>query len=67
MEYAIDLFTISSNNLVFSGWHLFKNIKPNTMYGSVKRCDWVSGKIHIKYHDTEWGTPLHSDRSFSSF
>ena len=33
----------------------------------MKRCDWVSGKIHTKYHDTEWGTPLHNDRKLFEF
>jgi DNA-3-methyladenine glycosylase I len=33
----------------------------------MKRCDWVSGTIHEKYHDTEWGTPLHSDRKLFEF
>lgn len=33
----------------------------------MKRCDWVSGKIHIKYHDIEWGTPLHNDRKLFEF
>jgi len=32
-----------------------------------KRCDWVSGDIHNKYHDTEWGTPLHNDRKLFEF
>ena len=33
----------------------------------MKRCDWVSGDIHTKYHDTEWGTPLHNDRKLFEF
>lgn len=33
----------------------------------MKRCDWVSGDIHIKYHDTEWGTPLHNDQKLFEF
>jgi DNA-3-methyladenine glycosylase I len=28
----------------------------------VKRCDWVKEGIHQKYHDTEWGVPLHDDQ-----
>ena len=28
----------------------------------MKRCDWVTDDpIYIKYHDTEWGVPLHDD------
>ncbi len=33
----------------------------------MKRCDWVSGSTHTKYHDTEWGTPLHTDRKLFEF
>ncbi len=33
----------------------------------MKRCDWVSGQIHTKYHDTEWGTPIHNDRKLFEF
>ena len=33
----------------------------------MERCDWVSNDIHIKYHDTEWGVPLHNDRKLFEF
>ncbi len=33
----------------------------------MNRCDWVSDKFHIKYHDTEWGVPLHNDRKLFEF
>ena len=33
----------------------------------MKRCDWVLGNIHEKYHDTEWGVPLHNDRKLFEF
>ncbi len=33
----------------------------------MKRCDWVSDDIHIKYHDTEWGVPLHNDKKLFEF
>lgn len=33
----------------------------------MKRCDWVSSDIHIKYHDTEWGVPLHDDQKLFEF
>ena len=33
----------------------------------MKRCGWVSDKIHIRYHDTEWGVPLHNDRKLFEF
>jgi DNA-3-methyladenine glycosylase I len=31
------------------------------------RCDWVKEGIHQKYHDTEWGVPLHNDRKLFEF
>ncbi len=32
------------------------------------RCDWSSGnELMIKYHDTEWGVPLHDDDRFFEF
>lgn len=33
----------------------------------MKRCDWVFDDIHIKYHDTEWGVPLHKDQKLFEF
>ena len=33
----------------------------------MKRCDWVIDEINIKYHDTEWGVPLHNDRKLFEF
>lgn len=33
----------------------------------MKRCDWVSNDIHVRYHDTEWGVPLHNDRKLFEF
>ncbi|VVH58350.1 DNA-3-methyladenine glycosylase (EC, partial [uncultured Gammaproteobacteria bacterium] len=29
-----------------------------------KRCSWVNieNKLHIKYHDEEWGQPVHNDK-----
>ena len=29
----------------------------------IKRCGWVTNdEIYIKYHDEEWGVPVHDDR-----
>lgn len=29
----------------------------------MNRCDWVTNdEIYIKYHDEEWGIPVHDDR-----
>lgn len=33
-----------------------------------KRCDWSStDPLYIKYHDTEWGVPVHNDRKIFEF
>ena len=28
----------------------------------VQRCPWAKDELSIRYHDTEWGVPLHDDR-----
>ena len=33
----------------------------------MKRCDWASNEFLIKYHDREWGVPLHNDRKLFEF
>jgi DNA-3-methyladenine glycosylase I len=33
-----------------------------------KRCNWASGnELMMKYHDTEWGVPLHDDQKLFEF
>ena len=33
-----------------------------------KRCQWPSDdQLMIKYHDEEWGVPLHNDRKLFEF
>ncbi len=35
---------------------------------NIKRCQWPSNDpLMIKYHDTEWGVPLHNDRKLFEF
>src|SRR6202049_407 len=31
------------------------------------RCTWVSGELSIRYHDEEWGVPVHDDRRLFEF
>ena len=33
----------------------------------VKRCEWATDSLLEKYHDTEWGVPLHKDRKLFEF
>jgi DNA-3-methyladenine glycosylase I len=31
------------------------------------RCDWARGELMIRYHDEEWGVPVHDDRLLFEF
>jgi DNA-3-methyladenine glycosylase I len=31
------------------------------------RCPWASNELSIRYHDEEWGTPVHDDRTLFEF
>jgi DNA-3-methyladenine glycosylase I len=33
----------------------------------LKRCTWASNDFNSKYHDEEWGVPVHDDRSWFEF
>jgi DNA-3-methyladenine glycosylase I len=33
----------------------------------MKRCDWAKTDLSVRYHDEEWGVPLHDDRSLFEF
>lgn len=33
----------------------------------MKRCDWPKNDLALKYHDEEWGVPLHDDRGLFEF
>jgi DNA-3-methyladenine glycosylase I len=33
----------------------------------LKRCEWARTDLSIKYHDREWGVPLHDDRRLFEF
>lgn len=32
-----------------------------------KRCSWAGNDLAIAYHDAEWGSPVHDDRTFFEF
>ena len=43
------------------------NMKNHSQDGKV-RCDWCfSDPIYIKYHDEEWGVPIHDDKKLFEF
>src|SRR3984885_4896668 len=31
------------------------------------RCPWPTDELYIRYHDQEWGVPLHDDRALFEF
>jgi DNA-3-methyladenine glycosylase I len=33
----------------------------------VRRCRWASNELSIRYHDEEWGSPVHDDRKLFEF
>ena len=35
--------------------------------GEVVRCSWAKNDLAIRYHDEEWGVPVHDDRIFFEF
>ena len=35
--------------------------------GGKRRCPWGAGELEREYHDSEWGVPLHDDRSLFEF
>jgi DNA-3-methyladenine glycosylase I len=37
------------------------------MSEKLMRCTWASNDINAKYHDVEWGVPIHDDRKWFEF
>ena len=33
----------------------------------MNRCDWVKNDLSLRYHDEEWGVPVHGDRRWFEF
>lgn len=33
----------------------------------MQRCPWAKNNLYIQYHDTEWGVPVHEDRTLFEF
>src|ERR1700722_1076787 len=31
------------------------------------RCAWATGELSVRYHDEEWGVPVHDDRTLFEF
>jgi DNA-3-methyladenine glycosylase I len=41
--------------------------RPTKTGGDLVRCDWAQSPEMIPYHDTEWGVPVHDDRTHFEF
>ena len=33
----------------------------------MRRCGWAKGELYVRYHDAEWGVPVHDDRALFEF
>src|SRR5207302_2456231 len=33
----------------------------------MQRCPWAKTDLYVQYHDTEWGVPVHDDRTLFEF
>jgi DNA-3-methyladenine glycosylase I len=40
---------------------------PASATDGVSRCHWAKSDIMVRYHDEEWGAPLHDDRALFEF
>src|SRR6478735_5695904 len=40
---------------------------PKESSRNVGRCPWAVGDNYIRYHDTEWGVPVHDERLLFEF
>jgi DNA-3-methyladenine glycosylase I len=38
-----------------------------TTAATVRRCSWPKSELDIRYHDEEWGVPVHDDRTLFEF
>jgi DNA-3-methyladenine glycosylase I len=38
-----------------------------TSQDAIRRCPWAKNELAIRYHDEEWGTPLHDDQRLFEF
>ncbi len=44
-----------------------KRISKTTAAPEPVRCGWAKGERYIRYHDEEWGVPVHDDRTLFEF
>jgi len=41
--------------------------KPKKSPATIERCPWAANELMWSYHDTEWGVPVHEDRTHFEF
>ena len=41
--------------------------RAGTPKASRQRCSWAQSELMIRYHDREWGVPVHDDRGLFEF
>ncbi len=42
-------------------------MQPQVSPKPLVRCDWARSELMIRYHDEEWGVPVHEDRTLFEF
>jgi DNA-3-methyladenine glycosylase I len=42
-------------------------MKTHSKVQGKRRCGWARNELAIRYHDEEWGVPVHDDRTFFEF
>jgi DNA-3-methyladenine glycosylase I len=49
--------------------HLGSSVGPGEFRVGVRRCEWAAAgtELDIRYHDEEWGVPVHDDRVLFEF
>src|SRR6266404_2797491 len=41
--------------------------RAGAVKASRRRCQWAKSDLMIRYHDEEWGVPVHNDRALFEF
>src|SRR5262249_52969033 len=44
-----------------------KSSKTKAADGQIIRCPWARGELALRYHDEEWGVPLHDEHRLFEF
>ena len=47
--------------------HEEQEAQPTVTTATINRCAWARSPLSMRYHDEEWGVPLHDDRAIFEF